>query len=71
MRAFNALIEIGHTVVIIEHHPDVMKCADWLIELGPVGGIEGGYKVYEGVPEGIFKVANSPTKTYLKEKLNH
>lgn len=71
MSAFNALIEIGHTVVIIEHHPDVMKCADWLIELGPVGGIEGGYKVYEGVPEGIFEVANSPTKTYLKEKLNH
>jgi excinuclease ABC subunit A len=70
MSAFNALIEIGHTVVIIEHHPDVMKCADWLIELGPVGGIEGGYKVYEGVPEGIFEVANSPTKIYLKEKLH-
>lgn len=70
MNAFDALIEIGHTVLIIEHHPDVMKCADWLIELGPVGGKLGGYKVYEGVPEGILKVTDSPTKAYLKDKLN-
>ena len=69
MKAFNALIEIGHTVLIIEHHPDVMKCADWLIELGPVGGKAGGYKVYEGVPEGILDVAKSPTKAYLSDKL--
>ena len=69
MKAFNALIEIGHTVLIIEHHPDVMKSADWLIELGPVGGKAGGYKVYEGVPEGILDVANSPTKVYLRDKL--
>lgn len=69
MKAFNALIEIGHTVLIIEHHPDVMKCADWLIELGPEGGKAGGYKVYEGVPEGILDVANSPTKAYLRDKL--
>jgi excinuclease ABC subunit A len=71
MNAFNALIEIGHTVVIIEHHPDVMKCADWLIELGPVGGKLGGYKIYEGVPEGILETTNSPTKSYLKEKLKN
>lgn len=69
MRAFNALIAIGHTVLIIEHHPDVMKCADWLIELGPVGGKEGGYKIYEGVPEGILNTTNSPTKAFLEGKL--
>ena len=70
MEAFYALIEIGHTVVIIEHHPDVMKCADWLIELGPVGGKDGGHKIFEGVPEDILKATNSPTKTFLEEKLN-
>lgn len=69
MSAFYALIEIGHTVVIIEHHPDVMKCADWLIELGPEGGKNGGYKVYEGIPEGILKATNSPTRTFLEGKL--
>jgi excinuclease ABC subunit A len=71
MKAFNALLAIGHTVVIIEHHPDVMKCADWLIELGPEGGKLGGYLVYEGLPEGILKVKNSPTAPYLIEKLKH
>jgi excinuclease ABC subunit A len=71
MKAFNALLGIGHTVVIIEHHPDVMKCADWLIELGPEGGKLGGYLVYEGLPEEILKVKNSPTAPYLIEKLKH
>lgn len=69
MKAFNALITIGHTVLIIEHHPDVMKCADWLIELGPVGGKEGGYKIYEGEPEGILDTTYSPTKAFLEGKL--
>jgi excinuclease ABC subunit A len=69
LKAFNALIEIGHTVVIIEHHPDVIKCADWLIELGPEGGVNGGYKIFEGVPEDILKVKNSPTAPFLKDKL--
>jgi len=68
MKAFYALIEIGHTVLIIEHHPDVMKCADWLIELGPEGGVNGGYKIFEGSPKDILDVPNSPTKTYLKDK---
>ncbi|MGB1247958.1 MAG: excinuclease ABC subunit UvrA [Chitinophagales bacterium] len=69
MNAFNALIAIGHTVVIIEHHPDVMKCADWLIELGPEGGKNGGNLLYEGAPEGILKVKNSPTAPFLTNKL--
>ena len=70
MSAFYALIAIGHTVVVIEHHPDVMKCADWLIELGPVGGVDGGYKIYEGPPEGLLNATNSPTSAFLKQKLN-
>ena len=71
MSAFYALIDIGHTVVVIEHHPDVMKCADWLIELGPVGGVNGGCKVYEGPPEGILNATNSPTSAFLQQKLNN
>lgn len=69
MKAFYALIAIGHTVVIIEHHPDVIKCADWLIELGPEGGKNGGYLIFEGVPEDIMKENNSPTMPFLKTKL--
>lgn len=69
MKAFNALIEIGHSVVIIEHHLDVIKCADWLIELGPEGGKDGGFLVFQGAPEGILSVKNSPTAKFLKHKL--
>jgi excinuclease ABC subunit A len=68
--AFNQLIEAGHTVVVIEHNMDVIKCADWLIDLGPEGGDEGGYLVYEGVPEGLVSVKNSYTAKYLKPKLH-
>jgi len=67
--SFNQLIEAGHSVVVIEHNMDVIKCADWLIDLGPDGGDEGGYLVYQGVPEGIFSAKNSYTATYLKPKL--
>lgn len=70
MSSFNQLIDVGHTVLIIEHNMDVLKCADWLIELGPEGGEEGGYLLYEGVPEGLLKIENSPTRTYLAEKLH-
>lgn len=69
MYALQALIKIGHTVLIIEHHPDVMKCADWLIELGPEGGDKGGYLLYQGEPKGILEVENSPTAPFLKDKL--
>lgn len=70
MSSFNQLIDVGHTVLIIEHNMDVLKCADWLIELGPEGGEEGGYLLYEGVPEGLLKIENSPTRPYLAEKLH-
>ena len=69
MAAFNALVESGHTIVIVEHNMDIIKCADWLIDLGPDGGDEGGYLLYQGVPEGLPEVENSYTGEYLKEKL--
>ncbi len=68
--AFNQLIEAGHTVIVIEHNMDVIKCADWLIDLGPEGGEEGGHLVYQGIPEGIIGVKTSYTAMYLKPKLH-
>lgn len=67
--AFNALIESGHTILVIEHNMEVIKCADWVIDLGPEGGDSGGYLVYEGTPEGLTAVGESYTGKYLKEKL--
>lgn len=67
--SFNQLIEAGHSVVVIEHNMDVIKCADWLVDLGPEGGDEGGYLLYQGAPEGILKVKNSYTAKYLQPKL--
>jgi excinuclease ABC subunit A len=67
--SFNALIVKGHTVVVIEHNLDVIKSADWLIDLGPEGGDAGGNLVFEGVPEDLVKVKASYTAKYLGEKL--
>jgi excinuclease ABC subunit A len=69
MDAFDALIEKGHSIIVIEHNQEVIKCADWLIDLGPEGGEAGGYVVFEGVPEDLVKVEESYTGKYLKEKL--
>ena len=71
LNAFNALIQNGHSVLVIEHHPDIIKCADWLIELGPEGGEEGGNLIYQGVPEGILNVSDSPTAPFIASKLNN
>ena len=65
LASFNALIEQGHSVLVIEHNIDVIKSADWLIELGPEAGDGGGELVYEGVPSGIKKVKISYTGKYL------
>jgi excinuclease ABC subunit A len=70
LSSFNQLIEVGHSVIVIEHNMDVIKCADWLIDLGPEGGDEGGHLVYEGVPEGILSVKKSYTASYLGPKLH-
>jgi len=69
MAAFNALIERGHTIVIIEHNLDVIKCADHIIDLGPEGGNAGGNIVVEGTPEAVAQCAQSYTGQYLQGKL--
>jgi excinuclease ABC subunit A len=67
--ALNALIEKGHSIIVIEHNMEVIKCADWIIDLGPEGGEQGGYIVFEGTPENLIKTENSYTAKYLKSKI--
>ena len=69
LKAFNALIEKGHSVVIIEHNMDVIKCADYVIDLGPEGGKAGGQLVCAGTPEEIAACEASYTGRFLKDKL--
>lgn len=69
LEAFDALIERGHTVVIIEHNMDVIKCADYIIDLGPEGGEQGGNIVVCGTPEEVAACGASYTGQFLKEKL--
>lgn len=69
LKAFDALISRGHTVIIIEHNMDVIKCADYIIDIGPEGGKEGGQIVCTGTPEEIAKCKESYTGLFLKEKL--
>ena len=69
MQSFNALVERGHTVLVIEHNLDVVKCADHVIDLGPEGGREGGRLVIAGTPEEVVKAGRGHTARYLKEKL--
>ncbi|WP_419555718.1 excinuclease ABC subunit UvrA [Pollutibacter soli] len=66
LASFNALIDQGHSVIVIEHNIDVIKSADWVIELGPEAGDEGGQLVYAGVPAGLAKCTESRTQPYLK-----
>lgn len=69
LKSFNALINRGHSIVVIEHNMDVIKCADWIIDIGPEGGEEGGNIVAQGTPEDVVKSKNSHTAKYLKAKL--
>lgn len=66
-KCFDELVELGHTVVIIEHNLDIIKTADWLIELGPEGGKNGGNIIFEGQPKSILK-EDTPTSRYIKDK---
>lgn len=68
MKSFEALIEQGNTIIVIEHNMDVVKCADWVIDIGPEGGDEGGKLVFEGTPEELIKEKKSYTGEYLKER---
>ncbi len=70
LEAINALILKGHSVVIIEHNLEIIKSADWIIDLGPTGGEKGGYLLFTGTPEEIFHCDVSLTGHYLKNKLN-
>jgi excinuclease ABC subunit A len=68
LHALNALIEKGHSVVVIEHNAEIIKSADWIIDLGPNGGKDGGEVVFEGTPEEIVKCERSYTGKYLTLK---
>lgn len=65
LTSFQALIESGHSIIVIEHNPDVIRNADWVIDLGPEGGIEGGYLLFEGKPEALKKEKKGYTGKYL------
>ena len=67
--SFNALIEKGHSVIVIEHNMDLVKCADHIIDLGPDGGKNGGHLIAAGTPEEVAKVKDSYTAPYIAEKL--
>ena len=69
--SFNALISRGHSIIIIEHNLEIIKSADWIIDLGPEGGDKGGNLVFEGLPEDLVKIKNSYTAEALKTKLEH
>ena len=69
LNSFYALIDKGHSIVCIEHNLDVIKCADWIIDLGPEGGDKGGDIIFEGTPEEIIKCEKSITGQFLKKKL--
>ena len=69
LKSFNALIDRGHSIIVIEHNLDVIKCADWVIDIGPEGGENGGNIVAEGTPEELCKSKTSYTAKYLKQKI--
>ena len=69
LKSFNALIEKGHSIIVVEHNLELIKCADHIIDLGPEGGENGGHIVAIGTPEEIIKIKSSVTGNYLKDKL--
>jgi len=69
LKAFDALVKNGNTLIVIEHNLEVIKCADWLLDLGPEGGNKGGHLVFEGLPEDMVKSKKSVTGEFLKGKV--
>ena len=69
LTVLNRLVDTGNTVVVIEHNLDVIRCSDWVIDLGPEGGSGGGLVIAEGTPEAVAKVKKSHTGKYLAEIL--
>jgi len=70
LKSINALVDHGHSVILIEHNQEVIKSSDWVIDLGPEGGEEGGQIVFEGRPEDLAKCKQSYTGKYLLPKLS-
>jgi excinuclease ABC subunit A len=70
LKSFDALLDHGNTIIVIEHNMDVIKCADWVIDIGPEGGDKGGKIVFEGLPEDLIKVKDSYTGAFLKERFD-
>ncbi|WP_242204631.1 excinuclease ABC subunit UvrA [Aestuariivivens insulae] len=70
LKSFNALIERGHSIIVVEHNLELIKCADYVIDLGPTGGEHGGNIIASGTPEEIVKVESSETGKYLKDKIS-
>jgi len=68
LKSFDALLDQGNTIIVIEHNMDVIKCADWVIDIGPEGGDNGGKVVFEGTPEALLKQEDSYTGKFLKER---
>ena len=71
LASFNALLKNGHSIIVIEHNPDVIKCADWIVDLGPGGGKYGGQIVFQGTPEELIQSPTSETARFISEKLNN
>jgi excinuclease ABC subunit A len=70
LKSFDALLDNGNTIIVIEHNMDVIKSADWVIDIGPEGGDNGGTVMFEGVPEDLVKVKDSYTGKFLKERFS-
>jgi excinuclease ABC subunit A len=69
LKVLNSLVDRGNSMIIIEHNLDIIKSADWIIDMGPEGGERGGTVIAQGKPEDIIKNKNSYTAKYLKEEL--
>ena len=70
LKSFNSLIANGHTLVVVEHNLNLIKCADHIIELGPMAGNDGGHIVAQGTPEEVANIKDAPSSKYLKIKLS-
>ena len=70
INVLHQLRDKGHTMIIIEHHLDVVKSCDWVVDLGPEGGERGGQVIAKGTPEAVAKVGESPTGQFLSKMLN-
>ena len=70
LTVLQTLVDRGNTVIVIEHNLDVIKCADWIVDLGPEGGDAGGEVMFAGLPEDLVKNMKSYTGEFLKEKIS-